>query len=274
MAYEFIDKQFFISPSTQSRNAYANGTNEMEQMNKVADVLCAELDRHNVGYARNNRNGTYKDAIRASNAYGALYHVAIHSNAGDGNARGCEVFCFNPANKGAPGTQLAERVYAHLSAITPTKDRGIKSGIGLLSEITQTNSPAILGEVEFHDKLEGAEWICSHIDDIAHAYLMGMLEQIGREYIPKDDSTNTEEPTPVPSTPVVPAAPATIVVGGNYSLAIMGNTSSDATGKDVVLATIPCKCIKIAEGTKNPYGMDYKGDGFVGAWFPKNVIKV
>lgn len=183
--------KLYISPSSQQANTYANGTNEEIQMNKVADVLCPELTRHGIEWMRNNPANDYNGHIKESDIYKPDYHIAIHSNASGtpgSTVRGCVVFCYKPDfNNPSLGTQMAVKIFNYMSAITPTADRGVRDGSQTLSEIAYTDAPAVLIEVDFHDNLDGANWIVSHINEIAHAILLGILQQLGMEYKPTDD---------------------------------------------------------------------------------------
>ena len=186
--------KIFVSPSSQEANVVGSYVEETA-MNMIADILCPELTRHGIEWMRNSRGDTYKGHIEKSNLYKPDYHVAIHSNAtgreSNTNIRGTEVYCAHPETSTSLGTQLARKVYRKLSELTPVIDRGILSAVGKLSEVMYTKAPAILMEVDFHDNAEGAEWIMNNIEPIAHAILLGILEQIGVAYI--------EPPKPVQS---------------------------------------------------------------------------
>lgn len=175
--------KIFISPSSQDANSYVTGTTEEVVMNLIADALIPELVKYGVDVVRNNRYDTYAGHIEKSNAYAPDLHLAIHSNAG--KARGCEVFCYDSTVSSSVGTQFAEKVYRNISALTPTADRGIKSGKTTISEIKYTHAPAVLVEVAFHDNLYDAQWIVENIAQIAHGLLLAILEQF--KISPVDD---------------------------------------------------------------------------------------
>lgn len=186
-----MSPKVFISPSTQQANLYAaQGTNEEIQMNLVADIICPRLTQHGVEWMRNNRHETFREAVIASNAYKPDLHVALHSNAGGTTARGLTIFCYkpvdHPAGTPAPrtGQQLAENLYKYLEPLTPTEDRGIKDGSSSLSEVGDTTAPAVLIEYDFHDKVDGAQWIYDHKDDLAEATVRGIVDQLGIPYLP------------------------------------------------------------------------------------------
>lgn len=83
----------YISPSVQHFNIGQNGYgSEEERMNEVADIVEYELQRHGLTTARNDPSMTLQEVVADSNALNPTVHVAIHSNAADGNARGSEIY--------------------------------------------------------------------------------------------------------------------------------------------------------------------------------------
>ena len=178
--------KIYISPSSQEANTGPNGYVEEVVMNLIADSLIPELVRHGFDVMRNKRGNTYAGHIIESNQYKPDIHFAIHSNAmggaASGKARGCEVFCYDPTNTASLGTQLAQKIYAGLSAITPTADRGIKSGKDTISEIRNTKAPACLVEIAFHDNPDDARWIVENIAAISKVFLLSMIALFGIPY--------------------------------------------------------------------------------------------
>lgn len=180
--------KLYISPSIQEANVGPNGYVEETQMNLIADILIPELIRHGQTVMRNDRTVTGVDPIVAqSNAWGADYHIAIHSNAYNKVVRGCEVYCDNPADLTRKGTQMAHTIYDAVTAIMPVAGRGVKSGHTTMSEVAHTTAPAALIEIDYHDTVGGADWIKANINSLAKAILLGILKQIGVNYIPKEN---------------------------------------------------------------------------------------
>lgn len=174
--------KIFISPSSQENNVYTTGTNEEVVLNLIADSLCPELTRHGVEWQRNKKTGTYADHVIQSDLYKPAIHLAIHSNAGSGKVRGCEVYVFNPYNLTSLGTQLGKAIYTRISTITPSTDRGIKAGT--MAEVKQVKAPACLIELSYHDNPEDAVWIVTHIAEISNALLLSILEVFNSPYKP------------------------------------------------------------------------------------------
>ena len=183
--------KFYISPSSQEANLYANRTNEEAVMNLIADSLCEKLKAYSpsIEFMRNKKSNTYAGHVLESNTYKPDIHLAIHSNALNGKARGCEVFCYDPNSTTSISTKLAWFLYEKVSALTPTVDRGVKAGT--MAEVRSVHAPAVLIEIAFHDNPEDAAWIVSHISDLTNAILSSILYIAKVPYIsePSDDIT-------------------------------------------------------------------------------------
>ena len=177
----------YISPSSQEHND-VSGYNEEVVQNEIADILIPELIRHGIEVMRNSRENTFREHIIESNAYQPDFHVAMHSNASAASsshtARGCSVYCFDPLDRNNQGTLLAEYLHNFFMEIPVVRDRGLASGKLTLSEISKTNAPAVLVEIDFHDNVEGARWIIDYKKQIANAYLMGILTAFKISYTP------------------------------------------------------------------------------------------
>lgn len=175
-----MKKYVYLSPSTQEHNLGVGGFGtEEKRMNQIADILGAELLRHDMGVFRNKPEWTLSQAVADSNARNPDLHFAIHSNAGGG--RGCEVYAYTA---GGEGEKAARVIYEELEVITPTADRGVKFKPGFY-ELRATEAPAVLVEIAFHDNVEDAEWIISNIESIAIALAKGVLRYFGINYVPQ-----------------------------------------------------------------------------------------
>lgn len=214
--------KLFISPSTQDGNTGPGGYIEAVHMNAIADLLIPELKRHGFIVMRNNRTDTYNGHIAKSKAWGPDYHIAMHSNASGSasshTARGCCVYCRVPLVATDAGTLMAKALYARFTPITPTADRGVLDGSKTLSEVAYTRN-GVLVEIDFHDTTAGAAWIAAHHEDIAHAYLMGILDRTGVAYIPPPAPPDPEpdpEPEPDPD-PELPTTVYRVQIGAYYN---------------------------------------------------------
>ena len=156
----------YISPSVQHFNIGQNGYgSEEERMNEVADIVEYELQRHGLTTARNDPSMTLQEVVADSNALNPTVHVAIHSNAADGNARGSEIYTHR---FGGEGEILARDIYKYLEDLTPTSDLGVKegrlsfNGKGMY-ELKNTIAPAVLMEIAFHDNTEDAQFVIDNV---------------------------------------------------------------------------------------------------------------
>jgi N-acetylmuramoyl-L-alanine amidase len=191
-----MGKSVYLSPSTQEHNIGAgNYGTEETRMNQVVNVTQRELVRHEVTVYRNKPTMTLAQVAADSNAKKPDLHQAIHSNAGNGKARGCTVFCYK---FGGAGESLARNIYAELEPLTPTKDRGVHEGKDYygpgknMYEVWKTNAPAALVEVAFHDNPEDAIWIETHIEIIGIAIAKADLKTLGIPYQPMPSDTHKQ----------------------------------------------------------------------------------
>jgi N-acetylmuramoyl-L-alanine amidase len=184
-----MSKIVYLSPSTQEKNVgYGGYGTEEKRMNEIADVVEKTLKEFEITVYRNTPSMAVKEFVKDSNSKKPDVHVAIHSNACNGSARGCVAFCHK---FGGNGEKLTKAIYDELEPLTPTSDRGVKEGYNLygegkpLYETAYTSAPATLVEVAFHDNREDAQWIISNIANIGTAIAKGILKYLGIEYKPE-----------------------------------------------------------------------------------------
>lgn len=182
-----MSKSIYLSPSTQENNIGAgNYGTEERRMNELANIVESELLRHDVTVYRNTPDMTLYDVVEDSNSKNPDLHFAIHSNAGGG--KGTEVYCHR---FGGIGHTMAKNVYEELSKLTPVSDRGVHEGANFygegkpMYELAYTNAPAALAEIDFHDSLEGANWIIENMDIVGKVIARGLLKTLEIPYIPK-----------------------------------------------------------------------------------------
>ena len=175
----------YISPSLQEFNlGYGSYGTEEERMNLIADVLEYELLRHGVTVARNSPDMTLSEAVADSNANSPKIHVALHSNAANGQARGLEVY----ANRfGTNAENLANALYDRIQSIAPTPGLGVKEGYKTFGgrgmyELRATKAPAALIEYAFHDNPEDAAFITDNIYELGRETAKGVLDYLGIQY--------------------------------------------------------------------------------------------
>lgn len=184
----------YLSPSAQEHNTGSNnyGTEEY-RMNQISDIVEKILKQHEINVYRNIPTMSLKEIVKDSNNKKPDIHFAIHSNAFNGKARGCEVFCHKFNSK---GHELAKKIYKYLSPLTPTNDRGIKQGFNFygigkhMYELAYTAAPASLIEIAFHDNPEDAAWIINNIEPIAISLAKAILDYFNIQYMNSRESNN------------------------------------------------------------------------------------
>lgn len=183
----------YISPSVQEWNiGYGSYGTEEQRMNLIGDVLDYELKRHGLTTDRNSPDMTLAQVVADSNSVSPRVHVALHSNASNGQARGAEVYAHR---FGGEGERLARDVYERIEEISPTPGLGVKEGYSTFDgqgmyELRRTLAPAILAEVAFHDNPADAQFIIDNIYELGQAIAKGVLDYFDIEYI-EDTPENT-----------------------------------------------------------------------------------
>lgn len=175
--FEVKEKQLvvYLSPSNQYwniGNAEAGYTNEMKEMNKVADVVEHVLKENGVTVYRNKSSGHINQYLSESNYVKSDLHLAIHSNASSTKqARGIEIFVDSPTSK---SLSVATHIYQNLYNIYIGKnmantDRGVKYANGSLGEANDSFIPCgTLIEIAYHDNYDDAKWILENREAIGN----------------------------------------------------------------------------------------------------------
>ena len=182
--------KIYLSPSDQVRNTYATGnTTEAIQCRRIADAAQAALER--CGFeVKNNQTDDMYTRVSQSNSWGAGLHICIHTNASAGKVMGTRGFCWNTSGDGYKATKA---IFDRLAPITPGTSENIKP-YPELYEVKHTAAPCAYIEVEFHDTVEGAEWIISHTKEAGEAIARGACDYFGVTYKPAAPA-----PTPDPA---------------------------------------------------------------------------
>jgi len=188
-----LNEILYLSPSRQPDNIGVNGYGtEAQNMMIVAKRVKVILDGRIKTVCLETGNITLSQAIADSNSKGATIHLEIHSDAGGG--RGC-----TGLYKSDKGKKLITAIYNHVSAVTPSADRGLslRTDLGALN---QTHAVAGLIECFFHDNADDVAFYKSNVNVIAQAIADGILEYLGSTNI-TNNVILTSSPGPVASTP-------------------------------------------------------------------------
>ena len=187
-------KAIFLSPSTQEDNVYAcdNTITEEAAMWMITRQLkeMLEIDGYEVYLCGEDDNVMQKVELGNSLECGA--YVAIHSNSGgeSGEGKGTEIF-YNSNIAGS--LALAEYIYNHVAALTPTDDRGVKNQtLRDLYEINTHQSACCLLVVEFHDDMTTSRWILDHTNELAAAIRDGILDYLNNPASVSNYADNAE----------------------------------------------------------------------------------
>jgi N-acetylmuramoyl-L-alanine amidase len=187
-----MPEKIYVSPSDQRRNKYGAGnTVEEAQCEKIATALVDALRRCGFESMTDLLADMY-ERVAQSNAWGAILHVCLHTNAHDGKVGGTRLFCYE---LGGEGHKACEAVMATLAPITPGTSDAITARPELY-EVRETTATCVYVEVDFHDVPEIALWIISHTTEIAEAIAQGICNYFGKEYTAPEAKGSEKLPAP------------------------------------------------------------------------------
>lgn len=170
----------YLSPSTQENNITINGGNEEYYMNLIADAMIPYLNASGIRYGRNNPEMTALQAIQEANTGDYDFYIAIHSNAADGDftgrVRGAEIYYYPDSDEGKRAATIFANNYREIYPRPQFVKTIPRSN---LIELRQTEMPAILFEVAYHDNLEDFTWLSSNIDEIAENLAASVADFLG-----------------------------------------------------------------------------------------------
>ena len=175
----------YLSPSNQDRNIGVREvgyTNEMVEMNDLANYIEKNLKDNNVKVYRNSPYGNINLWTADSRYYGVDLHLAVHSNASTNhNQFGVETWVNEEASK---SYNLANLIQDSIFSIYRTDEeganRGVKYANGAFGEVNDLYVPfGILVEVAHHDNKEDAKWIMENKPKIAKAISDAIIDYFG-----------------------------------------------------------------------------------------------
>ena len=174
-------KKIYISPSSQTANAYAGGkTNEAAQCRKIALLLVDALIRCGFEAKTNVTEGkSMYDRVRESDAWKADAHIPIHTNACDGKVAGFRGFYYQANGE---GHKLVKAIMDAVAPITPGTSDGV-SAYPSLYEVRESDAPCAYLELGFHDNREEAQYIIDHPAELAEAICKGICNHYKVQYV-------------------------------------------------------------------------------------------
>lgn len=180
-------KKIYLSPSSQSENAYATGsTNEQAQCRKIATACAEFLKKH--GFEVKCANyGTMYTRTSESNSWGADLHVPIHTNAFNGKVTGgTQIYMLKLSGE---HKKVGQAVFDRLAPLTVGTSHEKLVQNSSFYEIKRSNALCVYCECEFHDTIVGANYIINNAKAIGEAIAKGICDYYGVKV-----STETETP--------------------------------------------------------------------------------
>ena len=184
----------YLSPSTQESNPYVTGSGSEEYwMTRLADAMIPYLKSSGIRYTRNTPDMTAGSSIRQANESWYDFYLALHSNAAApenyGNVRGIIAFYYPTSTQG----QRAAQIFVNnLRTVYPLPDKVYTRSTTALAEVRDPKFPAVLLEIGYHDNVEDAQWIESHLVDIARSIVVSLTDFFDIPFIwPVDPRTGT-----------------------------------------------------------------------------------
>ena len=175
----------YLSPSTQEWNSYVTGSGSEEyNMNLLADALIPYLLSNGIQYKRNKPEMTAGSSIREANRGTYDLYLALYSNGAPegryGEERGIIAFYYPTSRQ---GQRAAELIAQELRKIYPLPGKVTTRSTTTLGEVAQSNAPAVLVEIGYHDNWSDAQWIEGHMDAIAQQLARALTEFFGLPFI-------------------------------------------------------------------------------------------
>jgi len=157
---------------------YVTGSGSEEYwMNRLADAMIPYLNSCGIRYTRNTPEMTAGSSIRQANSGWYDFYLALHSNAAApenyGNVRGIIAFYYPSSTKG----QRAAQIFVNnLRTIYPLPDQVVTRSTTSLGEVRDSQFPAVLLELGYHDNVDDATWIETHLPDIARNLVLSLTD--------------------------------------------------------------------------------------------------
>lgn len=214
-----MDKyKIYASPSVQQNNVGVGdyGTEE-ERMNQVIDWFVYYMKyQPKFLVERNNPAWGLAEIKKASDAFGACRHLAVHSDAASNpEAQGTTAFY---AAGYEDSKNFATSIYNAIAPLSPGKDRGIHPDTDLyptgLGELRAVKATACLVELGFHTNPQDAQDIVNRTRIYGKELARATVQDCGEMFIDPDqvpkpvidvlEPVNPEDLPDVLMTPIVP----------------------------------------------------------------------
>lgn len=171
-------KKIYLSPSSQSANAYATGgTTEQTECRKISKA-CADYLRKAGFEVKDGNSGDMYSRVAESNKWGADLHVPIHTNAtANHSVTGGTQIYLNKLD--GEHKKVGQAVLDRLAPLTPGKSAERLVQSSTFYEINKANAMTVYMECEFHDTTTGSDYIRTHTTEIGEAIAKGICDYYG-----------------------------------------------------------------------------------------------
>lgn len=195
----------FLSPSSQWWNSCQAGDTEEQHQRKIAFATKALFDKDNrfncvvcEEFFNMTEDQRLTRAVELSDQFWYAnnknsWHLALHSDAYNNKVNGFSVFYTGEGS----GKKLAQIFAQEFAKISPWGLRQLRD-YSALKEM-KTKASSILVETNFHDTVEGANWIHANINNIALTLYHSVCKAENFEPLTFD----TEKKPTTPTNPVV-----------------------------------------------------------------------
>lgn len=179
-----MSRKVYLSPSAQFRNLYATGnTNEQAQCNRIAECAKTALLRCGFDVKKAPEGQPMNQSIKESNAWKSDLHICIHTNAYNGSTTGGTlVMVYSNA---AENKKAGESILNAVAPVSPGPDYALRINSSL-AELNSTSAVAVYVECEFHDSVEGANFIINNAKALGEAICKGVCNYYSATYIPEN----------------------------------------------------------------------------------------
>lgn len=174
---------WYLSPSNQTDNiGLGSYGSEQKQMYLLADAITPHLDRCGVSFHVADRTLSLQQKRDESNAMGAAWYLALHSNAG-GNGQ-----AWGPIAFYGTAETFARKLIQELLATGQQNNRSENvTKTTSLYEVVQPAAKACLLEVDFHDSEVGVDFIMNKRAVAARAIAKAIVETDGKQWVESSD---------------------------------------------------------------------------------------
>lgn len=169
--------KLYLNPPTQPGGEYPNGGDQQYWINKIADAMEEGLAARGMEIFRSPAGMGEGGAVKAANRENCGLYLALGSHAAPeesaGQLKGLDVYYYEFSTA---GKQAAEVFTARLKEIYPEPElAGARPSVDL-AELRETEAPALLIQLAYHDNPQDEAWLVNSVEEIAQALTRAAAE--------------------------------------------------------------------------------------------------